>query len=93
MSWNGRACCDCDALSDAYICFPDLRCFLLYRFLERTDVVQKRAIRLHVHRTIRADRVDIHEELLRQREDVERAEVNVNVQTSSEFNRAFNSVV
>lgn len=62
-----------DALSDAYICFPDLRGFLLYRFLERTDIVQKGAVRVHVHRTIQAGRVDVHKKLLKQGEDDARA--------------------
>lgn len=57
---------DCEALSVAYICFPDLRGFLLYRFLERTNVVQRGAVRLHVRWTIQADRVDVHQELLEQ---------------------------
>lgn len=62
---------DGDALSDAYVGFPDLCGFLLYRFLERADVVQQGAVRLHVHRTVRADRVDVHQELLEQGEDKE----------------------
>lgn len=49
---------------DAYICFPDLCGFLLYRLLERTDVVQQGAVCLHVHWAVRANRVDVHQELL-----------------------------